>query len=51
VHRAGFRIPEIPIVFEDRTRRASKINRREIYRAAWHVLVTAARPPRLPPPD
>jgi dolichol-phosphate mannosyltransferase len=48
VHRAGFRIAEIPIVFEDRTRGASKINHTEVYRAAWHVLVTAVRPPRLP---
>ncbi len=51
VYRAGFRIIELPIVFEDRTRGASKINHSEIYRAAWHVLVTAVRPPRLPPPD
>ncbi len=43
VHRAGFRVHEIPIVFEDRTRGASKINQTEIYRAAWHVLVTAFR--------
>ncbi len=50
VHRAGFRIAEIPIVFEDRTRGASKISHREIYRAAWHVLVAAVRPPRLPDP-
>jgi dolichol-phosphate mannosyltransferase len=48
VHHCGFRIAEIPIVFEDRTRGASKINHFEIYRAAWHVLVTALRPP--PPP-
>ena len=43
VHRAGFRIAEIPIVFEDRTRGVSKIDHREIYRAAWNVLVTAIR--------
>lgn len=48
VHRAGFRIAEIPIVFEDRTRGASKINHSEVYRAVWHVLVAAVRPPRLP---
>lgn len=47
VHRCGFRIAEIPILFEDRTRGDSKIDRREIYRAAWHVLHTAARRPRV----
>jgi dolichol-phosphate mannosyltransferase len=46
VHRAGFRIGEIPIVFEQRTAGVSKIDSSEIYRAAWHVLVTAVwRPP------
>lgn len=45
VHRCGFTITEIPIEFEDRTRGASKINHAEIYRAAWHVLYTALRPP------
>jgi dolichol-phosphate mannosyltransferase len=45
VHRAGFRIAEVPIVFEDRTRGVSKIDHREIYRAAWHVLLTAFRRP------
>lgn len=48
VHRAGFRIVEIPIVFENRMRGASKINQSEIYRAAWHVLATALRPPEVP---
>jgi dolichol-phosphate mannosyltransferase len=43
VHRAGFRIAEIPIVFEDRTRGTSKISHNEIYRAAWNVLMTAVR--------
>jgi dolichol-phosphate mannosyltransferase len=43
VTRHGFRIAEIPIVFVDRTRGKSKIDTREIYRAAWHVLVTALR--------
>ena len=43
VHRAGFRIAEIPIVFEDRTLGVSKIDHHEVYRAAWHVLVTALR--------
>ncbi len=42
-HRAGFRIVEVPISFQDRTAGASKISQREIYRAAWHVLVTAWR--------
>lgn len=41
VHRAGFQIHEVPIIFEDRTRGASKINHSEIYLAAWHVLKTA----------
>ncbi|MEM7411693.1 MAG: polyprenol monophosphomannose synthase [Myxococcota bacterium] len=44
VQRAGFRIREVPIVFEDRTHGVSKIDQREIYRAAWHVLATAFRP-------
>jgi len=43
VHRAGFRIAEIPILFQDREAGASKISRSEIFRAAWHVLVTALR--------
>ena len=46
-------LTEIPITFDDRTCGASKINHLEIYRAAWHVLVTAVRrpavPARLPP--
>jgi glycosyltransferase involved in cell wall biosynthesis len=48
VHKAGFRIVEIPIIFEDRRLGISKIDQREIYRAAWHVLTTATRrpPPR-----
>jgi len=41
VEQAGFRIAEVPILFQDRTAGASKIDHREIYRAAWHVLVTA----------
>jgi dolichol-phosphate mannosyltransferase len=44
VHRAGFRIGEVPIVFEQRTRGVSKIDSSEIYRAALHVLATALRP-------
>jgi glycosyltransferase involved in cell wall biosynthesis len=44
VHRAGFRIGEVPIVFEQRTRGVSKIDSSEIYRAAFHVLATALRP-------
>lgn len=47
VHRAGFRIAEVPILFEDRTLGVSKIDQAEIYRAAWHVLATAIRPPRV----
>ena len=49
VHRAGFRIGETPILFEDRVAGTSKINRSEIWRAAWHVLHTGLFPPKLPP--
>ena len=45
VHHGGFRIGEIPIVFEDRHRGVSKINRSEIFRAVGHVLATASRSP------
>lgn len=48
VHRCGFDIGEVPIVFVDRRLGVSKIETREIYLAAWYVLVTALRPPRLP---
>jgi dolichol-phosphate mannosyltransferase len=48
VSRCGFRIGEVPIVFENRRAGSSKIDSSEIYRAAWHVLVTAIRPPKLP---
>ena len=41
VERFGFRVGETPIVFEDRQRGQSKINKSEIYRAAWHVFTTA----------
>jgi dolichol-phosphate mannosyltransferase len=50
VHRCGFRIGEVPIVFEQRTAGISKIDSSEIYRAAWHVLATALRPPPLARP-
>jgi dolichol-phosphate mannosyltransferase len=43
VQRHGFTIGEAPILFEDRERGQSKINKKEIYRAAWHVLCTALR--------
>ncbi|MFQ5513655.1 MAG: polyprenol monophosphomannose synthase [Myxococcota bacterium] len=43
IHCARFRIREIPIVFVDRRAGASKIDRSEIFRAAWHVLRTALR--------
>jgi len=49
VHRQGFALTEVPIVFADRQRGTSKIDRSEIFRAAWHVLATALRPPKLPP--
>jgi dolichol-phosphate mannosyltransferase len=48
VHLAGFSIGEVPIVFEDRQRGASKISHVEIYRAAWHVFATAIRGSREP---
>lgn len=44
VTRFGFRISEIPIVFEQRKAGSSKIESREIYLAAWKVLITALRP-------
>ncbi len=49
VHRMGFRIVEIPIVFESRRSGASKIESHEVYLAAWHVLKNAIHPPPLPP--
>ncbi len=48
VHRCGFRIGEVPIVFVQRNAGVSKIDSSEIYRAAWHVLRTAVFPPPLP---
>ena len=50
INRYGFSIAEFPIVFEQRNAGVSKIESSEIYLAAWHVLLTALRPPRLPPP-
>jgi len=51
VHHAGFRIREIPIVFESRRHGRSKIDPQEIHRAAFHVLRTAfRRPPSGKPP-
>ena len=38
VCRCGFRVREVPIVFENRRAGSSKIDSPEIYRAAWHVL-------------
>jgi dolichol-phosphate mannosyltransferase len=49
VHRCGFRIAEVPILFEQRTAGVSKIDSSEIWRAAWHVLATALRPAPVPP--
>lgn len=43
VQRAGFRVGEVPIVFEDRRRGASKISRQEIVRALYTVLRLTAR--------
>ncbi len=53
VTRYGFSIGEIPIVFEQRNAGVSKIESSEIYLAAWYVLLTALRPPKLsePPPS
>ena len=48
VCRCGFRVGEIPIVFENRRSGSSKIDSPEIYRAAWHVLATALFPPPRP---
>jgi dolichol-phosphate mannosyltransferase len=48
VHSAGFRIKEVPIMFVQRVAGVSKIDSAEIYLAAWHVLHTAVRPPRVP---
>ncbi len=48
VHAAGFRVTEVPIVFEDRYAGASKIDKSEVFRAAWHVLATAVSPPNVP---
>ncbi len=47
VHAAGFRVSEVPIVFADRTAGASKIDKSEVFRAAWHVLATAVSPPKV----
>ncbi len=45
VARFGFRIGEVPIVFEQRTLGISKIDSSEIYLAAWRVLALAFRSP------
>lgn len=36
--RLGYRVGEVPIIFENRRRGASKVSRREIYRALYTVL-------------
>ncbi len=43
VQQAGFRVGEVPIVFEDRRRGKSKISRQEIVRALYTVLRLAVR--------
>ncbi len=48
VHRSGFRIAEVPIVFRNRSLGRSKIDRVEIFKAAWNVLATACFPPDVP---
>ncbi len=45
VVRCHFTVGEVPIIFVDRRLGVSKIESREIYLAAWYVLVTALRPP------
>ncbi len=47
VTRCGFRIGEVPILFEQRTLGVSKIDSSEIYLAAWRVLALALRPPTI----
>jgi dolichol-phosphate mannosyltransferase len=47
VTRCGFRIGEVPILFEQRTLGVSKIDSSEIYLAAWRVLALALRPPKI----
>ncbi|RMH20109.1 MAG: polyprenol monophosphomannose synthase [Acidobacteria bacterium] len=39
----GFRVAEVPILFEDRKRGKSKISRQEIWKAIWTVLRLARR--------
>ena len=48
VSKSGYSIGEIPILFEQRIAGDSKIDSSEIYFAAWRVLMTALRPPKLP---
>ncbi len=48
VHTAGFVVGEVPIIFEDRYAGTSKIDKSEVFRAAWHVLATAVAPPEVP---
>ncbi len=43
VQRLGFRVAEVPIIFEDRVRGQSKISSKEIYKAAYTVLRLLAR--------
>ena len=47
VTRYGFSIGELPIIFEQRNAGVSKIESSEIYLAAWYVLLTAIRPPKI----
>jgi glycosyltransferase involved in cell wall biosynthesis len=47
VTRCGFRIAEVPILYDQRTLGVSKIDSSEIYLAAWRVLVLALRPPTI----
>jgi len=50
VTRYGFSVGELPIIFEQRNAGISKIESLEIYLAAWYVLLTAIRPPKIQVP-
>jgi hypothetical protein len=41
--RRGFSVAEVPITFEDRRAGASKLSRRIVFEALWHVLVWGVR--------
>lgn len=47
-YRAGFRIDELPIVFEERRAGASKLSRAVVIEAVWRMPALALRGPRRP---